>query len=56
MYGLLIEIASDYNNRSNLTSAFSCKSRNPQKTAGEIPPATPILIRRATAMQFGKHN
>ena len=56
MYGLLIEIASDCKNWSNLTRAFSSKSRNPQETVGEIPSATPILIRRATAMQFGKHN
>ena len=54
MYRMLIEFASNCNNRSNLTRAFSSKSRNPQETVGEIPPATPILIRRATAMQFGK--
>ena len=46
MYRMLIEFASNCNNRSNLTRAFSSKSRNPQETAGEIPPATPILIRR----------
>ena len=32
------------------------KSRNPQEMVGEIPPVTPILNRRATAIQFGKHN
>ena len=39
-----------------LTTDFNSKSRNPQETVGEIPLATPILIRRATAIQFGKHN